>query len=627
MCFKKRKIMSAKFTRRSFVTTTLSGLGAVALNSSPGSFTEMETTNKKNGRSKAKQLFATTDFGDNIVINLRGNRYGTPEPRNAGYYEKHMCFMDKKQLDSLHQFLASAGVTRHQWIVDTMWTLYENYPHGFDLLEEAVKSAHKHGLEFYAEIKPWEGGAFGLILPGTMPCPIESGAYRDLCGIFPNMRRFEALNPMLSLKRKPGTFECFEPVSAIHLIKSDNRPTRIKAENLSVYTSATNNRFEPYNGPVSFRETIERRFRFPYWKQCRVLHLENLTIPEGHKYFLVRCSLADEKGDFSNEKGNIIELVGLSGNILPHTLSSGPIRIEDHNDFYQSKLLRKVLPYLQTPEVQAEISDPRKMNEHYRDFYSFGEYNLVDLTTLDKDGYVAAACGKPEYIEGQLHPIYPEVREYWLDMIRFCLDRGTDGINIRTSNHTLSPERWKYGYNEPVLKAARGKTDYVTLSKINGDAYTQFLREARKLVKSRGKSLSIHLETELIIPDDRGKLSSLPFNFEWQWETWVKEIADDLEIRGTYGFRPWNFAKALDVFGSAAKAANKPLFLQGDFHGMSFDGPFDCTEEEIKTVNSRDDLDGYVFYETANVTKIDEAGKLEGSPEIVNLLRHYFSEK
>jgi hypothetical protein len=616
--------MTKQFTRRSFVTTTLSGIGAVTLGNPLGSFPALNSPERKGGSSTTKRLYATTDFSDNIIINHRGNRYGTPVPRDEDYYNHHRCFMNRNQLDGLHKFLASVGITRHQWIVDFMWDLYENYPHGFDLLEEATKSAHAHNLEFYAEIKPFEGGAFGLLLPGTMPCPPRCGAYQDLRGIFPNMRRFEAQNPTLSLKRKPGTFECTEPVAAIHLIKSDNLPTRVKAEHLSIYTSASNNHFKPYSGPVSFRETIERRFRFPYWKQCRVFHLENLEIPEGHKYFLIRCSIADEKGDFSNEKGNIIEFIGAGGNLLPYTLSTGPVRLQDHADFYYSKLNQKVIPYLKVPEVLAEINNRRKMEEHYRDYYAFGDYNVADMITLDKIGYLAAVCGKPEYLAGQLHPVYPEVREYWLNMIRFCLDRGVDGINIRTANHTLSPECWDYGFNEPVLKATQGNWDYVTLSKINGDSYTQFLREAQQLVKSRGKSLTIHLETELIIPDDRGKLSSLPYNFEWQWKTWATEIADELEIRGTYGFRPWNFAKALDVFGVAAKAANKPLLLQGDFHGMSFDGPFDCTEEEIKLVNNNTRLNGYVFYETANITRVNDTGEVEGNPEAADILRKNF---
>jgi hypothetical protein len=613
--------MKHTITRRSFVTTALTGVGALAVSNPLFQCTTIE--NADSGNSGKKQLFATTDYSDNVLINQQGSRYGAPVLRDDDYYKFNRCFMDIKQLDELHEFLASLGVTRHQWIVDTMWNLYEEYPHGFDLLEEVAKSAHKYGLEFYAEIKPWEGGAFGMSLPGTMPCPQASGAYRDLRGVFPDMRRFEAFHPTLSLKRKPGTYDCSEPVSAIRLIKMDDRPTRVKAGHLSIFSSATNNRFEMVQGPVSFRETIERRFRFPYWKHCRVLHLENLKIPEGHSYFLVRCSLADEMGDFSNEKGNIMELADAAGNILPHMLSTGQVLLGDHNNFYHSKLNRKVLPYLQNPQVQAEINNLRKMEEHYRDYYAFGDYALSDQITLDKDGYVAVACGKPEFIAGQLHPIYPEVREYWLNMVSFCLDRGVDGINIRTANHTLSPEPWEYGFNEPVLEVTQGKTDFVTVRKVNGDAYTHFLREAKKLVKSRGKKLTIHLETELIIPDDRGKQSSLPWNFEWQWETWVKEIADDLEIRGTYGFRPWNYKKALDIFGSAARAANKPLFLQGDFHGMSFEGPFDCTEEEIKTVKSRDDLSGYVFYETANITRINEEGKLEGSPEAANLLKKY----
>lgn len=614
--------MTHKINRRAFVSTSLMGIGGITLGAFATSFNR-PTPAKPSIR---KKLYATTDYSDNVIVNFRGGRYGNPVHRDEEYLRNYRCFMTRAQLDGLHKYLASAGVTRHQWIVDTMWNLYDHYPHGFDLLKEAVESAHAHSLRFYAVIKPFEGGAFGALLPSTMPCPAGCGAYQDLRGIFPNMRRFEAQNPTLSLKRKPGTFECSEPVSTIRLVKIDDRPTRLKAGHLSIFSSATNNHFEPYNGPVSFRETIERRFRFPYWKHCRVLHLENLKFPDGHNYFLIKCSLTDEKGDFGNEKGNIIELAGISGNQLPHTLSIGPVTYENHESFYTSKLNQTVIPYLQSPEVKAEINDRIKMKEHYRDYYAFGDYNTTDMITLDRLGYVAAVCGKPEYLAGQLHPVYPEVREYWLNMISFCLDRGVDGINIRTANHTLSPEYWDYGFNEPVLKAAQCNNDYVTLSKINGDSYTQFLREAQQLVKSRGKSLTIHLETELITPDDRGKMSSLPWNFDWQWETWVTEIADELEIRGTYGFRPWNFAKAIDIYGTAAKAAGKPIVLQGDFHGMSFGGPFDCTEEEIKLVNNNILLNGYVFYETANITRVNDAGEVEGSPKPAEILRKNFMQ-
>lgn len=606
--------------RRTFLSYMAYGTGAVALTGLSGPF--IKTTFASSLDVRSKKLMATTDYTDNIFINHRGSRYGKPVKRTPEYYEEHRSFMDRAQLDGLHKFLSSIGVTRHQWIVDTYWTLYDNYPHGFDLLAEAVKSAHAHGIEFYAVIKPFEGGGFGEILPHSMPFPKRVQALKDIRGIFPRSQKFVAANPDLCLKRRPGTFNCKEEVSAIRLVKSDDRPTRIKAENLTIMTSSANNKFVKYNGPVSFHETVEWRFRFPKWRQSRILHLEGLKIPEGHKYIVIKCSFADNKGHFYNENGNILELVGNSGKILPHMLSTGPVGFEKHRGFYQSKLLKKLIPYLQLPEVHAEIQNEQKMQEHYRDFYSFGRYSLTDWTTIDKDGYIAAVCGKPEYMQGVLHPVYPEVREHWLNITRFCLDRNVDGINFRPSSHTESPEHWDYGFNEAVIKAAGGKTDFLSISRANGDAYLQFLREARKLVKSRGKSMVHHLLAAMLMPDDRpGRLGPFSYNFDWQWEIWIKEIADELEFRGGYMLRPWNLKKALDIFSAKTREAGKPLYLQGDFHGITFEGPYQSTGEELKLVKNHPGLDGYVLYETANFTRVNDNGEVEGSPVMLDTLK------
>ncbi len=611
--------MDSKLNRRLFLTTALTGVGAAAFSGTGGLI--MQLSERKKIGAKSKRLYATTDFLDNILINYNGSRYENPAVRSADYDENFRSFMDRRQLDDLHRFLASVGVTRHQWITDTIWNLYEDYPHGFDLMKEAARSAHQYGIEFYAEIKPFEGGGFGHILPGTMPAS-DGIVWKDLRGIFPAIRPFVAANPHLNLKRKPGTYTFTGPVAAIRLVKSDDRPTPLKAEHLSIWTSSTNNRFISYAGPVTFREAIEKRYRFPYWRQCRILYLENLDLPAGHSYILIKCKQTD--GSFSNEKGNILELVNPQGQIIPHTLSTGPVSLEAHEDFYRSKVYRRIVRYLQLPEVQAELNDPQRMKEHYRDYYAFGEYNPADWITLDKECHVAAVCGKPEYLQGQLNPAYPEVREHWLDMIRFCLDRGADGINIRHSSHVLSPERWEYGFNEPVLKASGGKTDFVTVSRINGDAYTLFLNEASKLIKNRGKALTIHLETELLMPDDRpGKVSSYPFNFEWQWEKWVKEIGDEFEIRGIFQLRPWHLDKAIDVFGAATRTSGKPICLQGDFHGMAFDGPFVSMEAEMELVKRNENLDGYIFYETANITRLNDDGQLEASLEATKFLKSF----
>jgi hypothetical protein len=471
--------MRKRINRRTFISQTGYGIGAATLT---GLSWSDNTIVKGLHERSAKKLMATTDYTDNIGINHRGSRYGAQVPRPDEYYANYKCFMNKTQLDELHGVLASLGVTRHQWITDTYWTLYENYPHGFNLLAEAVKSAHAYGIEFYAEIKPFEGGGFGTILPHSMPLP-EGTAAKDMRGIFPIVRPFVAVNPQFCLKRKPGTYEYEGPVTKIRLIKSDDKPTRVKSEHLSILTSPSNCGFSPYNGPVSFRESIEWRFQFPNWEQCRVLHLENLILPESHKYILIKCALADEDADFSNENGKILELEGDRGKVIPHILSTGPVSPESHyNSFYHSKILKDLLRYIQHPEVKSETKTLQMLQKHYNNFYNFDSYKLTDRKTLDADGYIAAACGKPEYMLGNLHPVYPEVREYWLDLVRFCLDQGVDGINIRVANHTKLPDYWEYGFNEPVIQASGGKTDYPTVSRINGEAYTQFLREARDLI-------------------------------------------------------------------------------------------------------------------------------------------------
>ncbi len=210
-------------------------------------------------------------------------------------------------------------------------------------------------------------------------------------------------------------------------------------------------------------------------------------------------------------------------------------------------------------------------------------------------------------------------------MVRYCLDQGVDGINFRTSNHTQSPEAWEYGFNEPVIEAAGGRTDYPSIRRINGNAFTRFLREARELIKSRGKSITIHLYSQMLMPDDRNdRLSYIPPNFEWQWETWIREIADDLEFRGAWTLRPGNLSQVLDIFSSVTRAANKPFYFQGNMKELGFNGPHHFTRAEIDMIHNYPGIDGFVLYETANFTRMKEKGGIEGSPDVRDLLKNHF---
>jgi len=583
-------------------------MGAVAFSSAATPLLYSSCVQQNTGGRK--KLLATTDYTCNMG--------------------KCNCFFDRNQLDEMHKYLASIGVSRHQWIVDTYWNIYENYPNGIDLLAEAVKSAHKYGIEFYAKIKPFEGGCIGGVLPHTLPLPEDAPAFKDMRGIYTIILPFAAKNPHMSLKRRPGTFEKGGQITTIRLVKGDASPTQVKKEHLSILTSDKNNGFVPYNGPVSFRESVEWRPCFPKSKQCRILHLEGLKIPENHKYLIIRCSLSGEKGDFTNENGSIIELEDINDKKIPWTLGTGPVEFREiSEDSVGSKIQR----YYQLPEVQAELSDKVKARKHYRDFYSFDvRRKITEPYTLDSSGYIAVACGKPEYMAGILHPIYPEVRKHWLDLVRFCLIRGVDGINFRSSTHTQSSEFWEYGFNEPVIEEAGGRTDYPAIRHVNGNAYTRFLDEARKLIKSYGKSITIQLYAQMLLPDDReSALNWIPPNFEWQWEKWVKEIADDLEFRGAWTLRPWNLRQVIDAFSTVTMAAKKPLYFEGkmqELRDAGFNGPFYYTRDEIEMVKNHRGLHGFSLYETNHYTRMNENGSIEGSTGLADLFtKNYFKQE
>lgn len=597
--------MDGKINRRSFVTTALCGTGALALGNGLSPFTTVSGLNSFSG--KGKKLLATTDYFDNII----GSKF----------------LFERKHLDSLNKYLASIGVTRHQWIVEMIWNFYDRREDSFDLLAEAVKSAHASGLEFFAELKPFEGGSFGYSLPHSMPFPKGTGTLKDMRGIYPSARPFVAENPLFCLKRRPGTFEAIGQVSTIRLVKNDDKPTRIKPEHLTIWTSHQNNGFVKYNGTVSFRETVEWRPAYPKSKECRIIHMEGLQLPQNHKYILIRCKVADRSGDFTNERGSIVELINTDGKNIPFILSTGPVDYNTLREQYDNYQYDKIVRYFQNTEAKEEFTNREKAEKHYRDFYSFDErIQITAPYTLDKEGYLAVACGKPEYMLGNLHPIYPEVRKHWLDMISFCLDRGVDGINIRHSNHTRSPEDWEYGFNDAAIEAAGGRTDYPTIRRINGNAYTQFLREARGLIKSYGKTLVIHLYSQMLMPDDRiGRTNYIPPNFEWQWETWVREIADELEFRGAWTLRPENLRQVLETFSAVTRDANKPFYFQGNMKELGFNGPFQYqfTRKELEMVQNNPEYNGFVLYETATFTRVKENADIEGSPALEKLIKQF----
>ncbi|MBI4026703.1 MAG: hypothetical protein HY360_17095 [Verrucomicrobia bacterium] len=556
---------------------------------------------------KPKQLHATADIYDDFLDNAR--------------------FYEKSHLDALMAYLRKIGVTRLEWIFDAMWTFYEDYPPGFDLLAYAAEAAHAHGLEFIPVIKPFEGG-LSPGLPHTLPLHRGSPVLSDLRGIHPVIEPFVAAHPDMRLKRRPGDWDPGGAITEIRLVKGDDHPTRLRPEHLSIWTSPTNNHFQRYTGPLRFEESVEWRKAFPLWRKSRILSFKDLRIPESERYALVRCALADCNGDFANERAALVELVAENNQILPATPGSGPVKapLDDLDPSVPCPARQEFMTrYARFEEARKELCSREKMRWHYQDFFSFDDTLITQIHTLDVSGWVAVARGKAEHLVGALHPIYPEVQQHWLSKIRYCLDRGADGINIRVANHNKSHEIWEYGFNEPVLEKTGGEMDLAAVAKINGDAFTDFLRQAARLIKGRGKLVGVHLHPDMLHPDDRSRLGFAPQNFDWQWETWVGEIADYAEFRGGFALRPWNERKVIDRFSAATRAAGRPLFYQSSFKELHFEGDNFRLREECDLVCRHPRLDGLMLYETAMYTRINDRGDLEGSPDVARIAAGYLS--
>ncbi len=255
----------------------------------------------------------------------------------------------------------------------------------------------------------------------------------------------------------------------------------------------------------------------------------------------------------------------------------------------------------------------RKFPRHWED---------VDLCKVNE---VAVARGKLRHATGQANPVYPEVRRNWLDQVQFCVDRNVDGVNIRPASHNRAYEPWMYGFNEPVIEQSQFPGHTEEARRINGEAFTQFLREARELLHRHGKELGVHV-LGLYFRHADGAPDSTPFprNIEWQWKTWVRELADYVELQGAPKLRPENIKEVTDRIGLAAREAGIPFIYRcssrGRGHNLRFEGPYPTLEWEMNFVQHHPDVTEYSLYEIAQFGRINDQDEWEGSPDIAALI-------
>ena len=539
-------------------------------------------------------------------------------------------------LDQLMGQLAQMGVRRVYWLYygdiepDSYWAgnLFDYMKYGQETLANlgepvraAVPVAHRHGLELYGVLKPYNTGISGTYPEGS-PRAGATGITRiggTLQQVIPFVERYPETRVLRRPWNPPDDLQKV-PIRKIRLLKKDDSPTRVRAENLQIWTSPTNYRYQPRFKSDQMREEVtsaDREVRDYYGNlltakgaPVRALTLEGLDLD--YRYVLVTTDFQDRSGDFRNSAVAMIEAYGPGPDPLPIVVGS-------HSAIW---------------------TQPRSFRTGGLEFdLGLGPYEM----TLDEDnhssegqgwargGCVAFARGKNTHLPCTPCEVYPEVQKLWLGWIDRLVQAGVDGIDLRLSHHgSLTDEPFEYGFNEPVLQEyakrhgepAGGAYDLTLLSQIRGQHYSAFVGEASRRVRRAGGKMQVHLHAEAFRPDPcQGQLMGFPANVSFQWQDWLKSgLLDGATLRTSW------FEAIEDPPGGAphrsrlSNALDDPMVkemleLTGELdlpvylnRYVSRTVGIDEYVSDMKAVSGDPRFAGFDVYEMANVSRPDPQG-------------------
>lgn len=559
-----------------------------------------------------KELCLTTDFYDDILF--------TGTHLTAGH------------LDDMMRYAASMGVTRYEWVVDTMWNFYsEKGPFDYDVLQAACDAAHRHGMRFDAVYKPFESG-LGTVLPHSFPRSAGDQVVVSENGILHSIRPFVANNPHCRAARRAG--DGVDPggkLETIRLVKFDENEIAFDPAAIEIRYSETNGNFKTYTGKLTVKVEKEWRLFYPYDDRLStILSFSGFDLPEAVQYFEIRCKQLCPGGSFANHIENLVELVNDRGEVIPCAPSTNLVNFDSMYKRAKATADLGMSNYLNKPEVRALLESREVFNRHIdthcRGMYSFSPQ--WEIFSLDREGagVIAVHRGKPASHPTELHPIYPEVRQSWLDDVQYCIDRGVDGVNIRISRHGGMNEPWAYGFNEPVLEKLEHKDNDYEATVVAGAAFDTFMEDAAKLLQSSGREMGVHLCGLALCPPDRLMATTKPGNIAWNWEKWVNDIVDYTEFHKTNFFKFHNVKQILDRFGYVVTRAGKPFLYQSGQSSsvMHYDAPYRFLPFEMEWIRNHPHITCFNLYETASIFKLTADGTYQGSPDIRDLVERHW---
>lgn len=484
-------------------------------------------------------------------------------------------------------------------------------------LKVAATAAHRHGLEIYAYFKPYETGIAGTFAEGS-PQAREWGRLPHLGGYLTWLDPFVLRHPHLRIQRRNGDlFPGHEKavIHAIRLTKKDAAPTRIKKENLQIWTSDPNYRYQRARLDFHCSETVQ-----PSPEEVRDIHGQLLTrqgdpvrvlmlsgLKLDARYVLVTTDFETGPGDFENAWDRIMVPLDEMGREIPGVFATGTsIWFTEWESFVRGGLAFDTGrgPEAITLDSPNGITGKIELRDREAD-----AYDLLGPTRVT--GCIAFTRGRNAYLPGALCETHPEVQAFWLACIREMLDAGVDGVEFRVENHSTHTDTpADYGFNDVALEkaATEGGGLLSAISVVRGHAYTEFLRKAKALLASKGKRLRANLNLDWFRPEAERpghRRLAYPANIDFEWQRWIEEgLLDEAMLR--------LFATPFDrVFEGDAVAQEMIRSCRAHRIPVTVNRYVWCNPNlmrEFERIRRDCRFDGFVLYETWSYLRLTAEG-------------------
>ncbi|MBN2294488.1 MAG: hypothetical protein JXM70_18815 [Pirellulales bacterium] len=458
---------------------------------------------------------------------------------------------------------------------------------------KAVKAGHEQDLEVFGYFKPYEMGV-DMVFPQGSPEAAKYGLVDRIGGKLVWADPYMAKHPELCIQHRSVTRPepvNNNPIATIKLYKSNDAPTRIKKENLQIWTSPNNYRYEQKSVDFKLQESIEtapedvidlhNNVITRKGDKIRVLALSGLNLTE--PYVLVTTNFSEGKPDFVNTATKMLRAFDAGGKEIVGVYCNG---------------------FAIYNAAQADFRNWGLMFDHG---YGLNTSALDTSNHSGKTGLIAFARGRAPHL-GAPCETEPQVRKYWLRQVEEILDAGGDGVEFRIENHSTHtdfPE--EYGYNQVILDRLDDPHNPTpaAIAKVRGDAYTEFLIAAKKLIADRGKKMRINFELDKLCGNlPRNRKLAYPANMEMQWRRWIELGLPDEAVFRSFGI-PFDQALAnptTQAIADACKAKGIPI------HYNRYVGRNSHIMKEIDIIRNDPRFAGFIFYEVCAYINYNKDG-------------------